>query len=217
MTILETHVPAPDADHVVGDPGNFDPLDEFYGQWNTRLAERYHPFLARLFGKWECIDGRLVVAPTEAFGNVLGESRLTILLHGPAEAAGYVVTGSLNLTFSPGDWIQPDVCVLHKTPQTEYTNTWVPADHFTMPVEFVSPRSTKKADEIDKPAECAKAGIPYFMRVEINREKSAVSIFQYKLIEGVYRLLVEAYPGERFAMTEPFEASFEVDALLAPR
>jgi Uma2 family endonuclease len=217
VTIMEARVPAPESDHehVVGDPRNFDPLDEFYGKWNTRLAERYRPFLARHFGKWECIDGRLVVAPPEAFGNVAGESRLMILLGGPASAKGYIVTGPLNLTFSPGDWIQPDICVLHKAPETEDTNKWVPADHFTMAVEFVSP-SSKKRDEIDKPALCARAGIPYFVRVEINREQRAAEISQHKLVGGSYRLLVQAFAGERFTMTEPFEASFDVAELLVP-
>jgi Uma2 family endonuclease len=218
VTIMEARVPAPaaDHDHMVGDPDNFDPLDEFYGQWNTELADRYHPFLARMFGRWECVGGRLVVAPTEAFGNSYGEGGMIALLRAPARAAGFFVTPPLNLSFSPGDWIEPDVCVLHRVPQTEHTNKWVPADHFTMPVEFVSPKSSKKADEIDKPALCAAAGIPYFMRVEIDHWKRTVAITQYKLVDGDYRQLAQAFTGERFTMTEPFEASFDTTELLAP-
>jgi hypothetical protein len=201
---------------VVGDPENFDPLDEFYGQWTTRLAERYRPLLVRLFGKVECIDGRLVLPPTETFGRALGKSKLMTLLRKPTNAARFILTAPLNLTFSPGDWIQPDICVLHKVPQIRHTNKWVPADHFTMPVEFVSPKSSKKADEIDKPALCAAASIPYFMRVEIDHWKRSVTITQYKLVDGDYRQLAQAFTGERFTMTEPFEASFDTTELLAP-
>lgn len=78
---------------------------------------------------------------------------------GADRGVGFTVYGSLNMAFQPEKWIQPDVCVLHRVPAPGRTKTWVPADHFTMPVEFVS-RSSRKQDRIDKPALCAEEGSP---------------------------------------------------------
>lgn len=203
MTIMETR-----------DPPWFDPLAEFYGWWNTRLAERYWSLLESLFGKWECVDGRLAVAPTQPSEIPYGSVGLISLLRRPARAAGFVVYGSLNLSFHPERWLQPDVCVLNRVP-AEHDKTWVPADHFTMPVEFIS-RSSRKADLVDKPALCAEAGIPYYLHVKIDSEKHTVTITQLKLLHGEYKPIASAVTGEQFTMTEPFPVSFDVNELLEP-
>lgn len=194
MTIMETHVRVPDHD---SEPTGFDPLAAFYGRWNTRLVERYRPLLSYLFPgkKVECVRGRLVVSPTEAPGNSYGEGGLIAMLRAPARAAGFL---------------------LHQVPETKATRTWVPADHFTMPVEFVSP-SSQVRDQIDKPELHAAHSIPYFMRVMIDSEQRSATITQFKLVRGRYKTVAEAVTGERFTMTEPFEASFDVDELLEPR
>lgn len=215
MTIMETHVRVPDHD---SEPTGFDPLAAFYGRWNTRLVERYRPLLSYLFPgkKVECVRGRLVVSPTEASGNSYGEGGLIAMLRAPARAAGFLVYGPLNLAFDPETYVIPDVCVLHQVPETKATRTWVPADHFTMPVEFVSP-SSQVRDQIDKPELYAAHGIPYFMRVMIDSEQRSATITQLKLVRGMYKTVAEAVTGERFTMTEPFGASFDVDELLEPR
>jgi len=47
----------------------FDPLYDLAGAWTTALAERYLPLPELPRGRYECDDGRLVAAPTEASTN----------------------------------------------------------------------------------------------------------------------------------------------------
>src|SRR5512133_2747967 len=89
----------------------FDPLREFYGMWNTRLAERYLPLPRGLFSKYECVDGRLVPSPAWPASNGYAAVQLSSLLGPPAEAAGFFVYGRGRLAFNPGTWIVPDLAV----------------------------------------------------------------------------------------------------------
>jgi Uma2 family endonuclease len=192
---------------------DFDPLVEFVGMWNTRLAERYLPIPELPGAKYECVDGRLSVTPSEAFSNAYGESRLVRLLGEAAEPSGLIVTTTLNLAFTPDTWIQPDVAVLHTPPRDEHEEVWVPAELCTMAVEFVSP-SSRKRDRIDKPDLCASAGIPYFMRIEIVRKLRHVEVKLYKLDDGTYRQIEGALAGAEFKADEPFPIQFAPEDLL---
>ena len=195
---------------------DFDPLRDFAGMWNTHLAERYLPLPGAPFSKYECADGRLVLSPAEASSNAYGAAGLIVLMSGPARAAGFFVYGSVNLAIAPDTWIQPDLTVLHRVPQSEGTRTWVPADHCTMPVEFVS-RSSRRRDRIDKPRLCATAGVPYFMRVEIEPRLRHVAVALLRLGPALDHVeAVHAVAGQRFTMAEPFELSFDPAELLEP-
>jgi Putative restriction endonuclease len=194
---------------------DFNPLVEFAGMWNMRLAEDFRAFLGARFGKWECIHGRLVVAPpTEASNNSWGEAQLAGLLGSSARRGGFFVYLSLNMAFDPDTWLQPDLNVLHRVPAVGDRKTWVPADHFTMPIEFVSV-STKHRDEHGKPQLLASAGVPYYMIVEIDPMERTVAVTQLKLSDGRYREIARATEGV-FTMVEPFEVSFDVAELLEP-
>src|SRR5688572_11083538 len=100
---------------------DFDPLVEFYGHWTTELAERYLPIPGVPASKYECWDGRLYMAPAEAARNSYGALKLGRLLAPGAEAAGFYVYGTTNLTMGPDRWLQPDVTIL-RSPET---GTWV--------------------------------------------------------------------------------------------
>jgi Uma2 family endonuclease len=195
--------------------GGFDPLVEFAGVWTTRLAERYLPLPDAVISRYECLDGRLYVAPTEVSSNSWGASRLIIALSRAAEPAGYYVYGSLNLTFGPQRWIQPDVTVLHRVPDSDDTRVWVPADHCTMPVEFVS-TSSRRRDAIDKPDLCATAGIRYFMRVEIEPRLRHAAVTLLRLRGKEQDVLAHAIAGQRLAMVEPFPLVLDPAQLLEP-
>jgi hypothetical protein len=194
----------------------FDPLYDLAGAWTTALAERYLPLPELPRGRYECDDGRLVVAPTEASTNSYGESRLIELLAPAARRAGFLVYGPVNLTFDPGNWIEPDVTVLHRSGEGQI---WVPATYCTMPVEMVSPSPRGlRRDRIDKPRKCAAAGIPFFMRVELNREirHAAVTLLRLDQKGGDYRSVAHAIAGQTFATDEPFPISFDPTDLLEP-
>jgi Uma2 family endonuclease len=190
-------------------PATFDPLVDFDGLWTTDLADHYLPLLELPEARYECIDGRLVVSPTEVNSNSYGAIELGSLVRTGARAAGFYVSGPVNLTFSPGQWIVPDLTVLHTLPQNDHEDKWVPASYVLMPVEFVSrSQDSRKRDFIDKPRRCAEAGIPYFMRIQIVRQLRSVEIELLKLAEGKYASLTGAAGGQEFATAEPFEMRF---------
>jgi hypothetical protein len=67
-------------------------------------------------------------------------------------------------------------------------------------------------DRIDKPAICADAGIPYFMRVEIDDHEARVELF--KLDTGKYTVHAKALTGQQFETELPFPISFDPAVLL---
>lgn len=158
--------------------------------------------------KYECLDGFLVTNPFEGSPNGFGMIELAVLLRESAMNAGRRVYPTVNVEFSPQRWIQPDLTVL-KEPIKGLT--WIPADLVLMPVEFVS-ASSRRRDRIDKPAECARAGIPYFMRVEF--AKDAVKVELLKLDGILYKTLVVAFSGQKFETDVPFPMSFDPAQLL---
>lgn len=103
----------------------FDPLIDFAGMWNYRLADRYLPLPELPKARYECVDGRLVVTPTEGFTNSFGELRLASIVRMAAEEAGMLVTGRINLLFEPDNWLEPDLAVLRERPDLD-EDTWVP-------------------------------------------------------------------------------------------
>ncbi|WP_335618087.1 hypothetical protein [Lentzea guizhouensis] len=81
-----------------------------------------------------------------------------------------------------------------------------------MPVEFVS-ASSRRRDRINKPAECAQAGIPYFMRVEFAKPH-AVKVELLELDGETYKPLATALSGQTFKTDVPFPMNFDPAQLL---
>jgi Uma2 family endonuclease len=188
---------------------DFDPLVELYGMWTTEAAEHYLPIPhTRLVGKYECLDGYLITSPREGSPNSYATLELGHILRDPARAAGHRAYSALNVEFHPNRWIEPDLVVL-KEPVKGLT--WIPADKVLIPIEFVS-TSSRRRDRIDKPGLCAEAGIPYFMRVEIDEHDAHVELF--KLDAGEYVLHAKALGGQQFMTIEPFPISFDPAVLL---
>lgn len=194
-------------------PAQFDPLIDLDGMWTTELADRYLPLPELPTARYECINGRLVMTPAEALSNAFGEMKLARLLAPAAEAAGFYVSGPVNLTFDSRQWIQPDVTILHSLPQTDEEDRWVPVRLCTMAVEFVSTGS-RKQDFVDKPRRCAEAGVPYFMRVEIVRRLRHASVTFFTLVDGEYQCTAEAVAGQRLQAEQPFVINFDPRELL---
>jgi Uma2 family endonuclease len=188
---------------------DFDPLVELYGVWTTELAEHYLPIPhAPLVGKYECLDGYLIMSPREGSPNSYAAAALTTILFEPARAAGRRAYSALNVMVHQSRWIEPDLVVL-KEPVKGLT--WVPADMVLIPIEFVS-ASSRRRDRIDKPAICADAGIPYFMRIEIDDHEAHVELF--KLDEGKYSVHAKALTGQQFETELPVPISFDPAVLL---
>lgn len=187
----------------------FDPLVELYGMWTTELAEHYLPIPhAPLVGRYECLDGYLIMSPREGSQNIHAAAELRDVLGDPAHAAGCRAYLTLNVEFHPNRWIEPNLVVL-KEPIKRLT--WVPVDKVLMPVELVS-KSSRRRDRIDKPALCAEAGVPYFMRVEIDEYSAHVELL--KLDGDRYVLHAQALSGQLFETELPFPLSFDPVVLL---
>jgi hypothetical protein len=89
--------------------------------------------------------------------------------------------------------------------------TWVPVDKVLMPVEFVS-RSSRRRDRIDKPALRAEAGVPFYMRVEVDEHDAHVELL--KLDGDRYVMHAKALSGQLFDTELPFPFSFDPAVLL---
>ena len=187
----------------------FDPLVELYGMWTTALAERYLPIPdTPLIGRYECLDGHLITSPREGSPNSFATMALARILVDPARQAGHRAYFALNVEFHPGRWIEPDLVVL-KEPIKGLT--WIPAEKVLIPIEFVS-ASSRRRDRIDKPALCAEAGIPYFMRIEIDEHDARVELF--RLVGDTYAVQAKALAGQLFETEIPFSLQFDPAVLL---
>lgn len=192
-------------------PSRFDPLVELHGLWTTELAERYLPIEGAPPAKYECLDGNLIMSPREGSANSYATIELGALLRGPARRAGHVAYSSVNMRFDNQRWIEPDLTVLRKPVKNV---TWVPAELVLMPIEFVS-RSSVRNDRIDKPALCAAAGVPYFLRVEVSLHEAHLELLRLD-DGGEYVVQAKALAGQEFRTELPFPLSFDPAALLEP-
>lgn len=188
-------------------PG-FDPLVEFDGAWTTELAERYLPIPGAPPSKYECVDGHLIMSPRENSANSYAAGELYALFRAPARALGYRAYPPVNMEFDQKNWIEPDLAVLREPVKHL---TFVPIGLLLMPVELVSPSSRTK-DYVDKPARCARAGVPYFMRVEVEYDEVLIDLLK---LEGEQYVLLEKGEGGREFSTElPFPMRFDPAVLL---
>ncbi|WNV91538.1 Uma2 family endonuclease [Umezawaea sp. Da 62-37] len=188
----------------------FDPLVELAGMWSTEVAEHYLPIPGFNVGKYECLDGNLIMSPYESSTNSYAAYQLQKRLDAPAVATKHRVYGTVNVAFQSTRWIQPDVTVLN---QPAAGLVWVPPHYVTMVVEFVSP-SSRKRDRIDKPLLCAEAGIPYFMEVEVSAQRKTATVRLLKLGVADYEELASAIAGHLFETSLPFPISFDPKDLL---
>lgn len=190
----------------------FDPLVDFDGLWTPELAERYLPIEGAPPARYEAVSGKLVMSPRGGSANSWGTAELVALMRRPARRAGHALYSALNVQLNPDTWIEPDLVVLRE-PVRDLT--WVPARKVLMPVELVSP-SSRRRDRIDKPLLSAIAGIPYYLRVEINRKRNVAELHLFELVGEDYTPLASALAGETFQMPRPFEMSFDPADLLEP-
>lgn len=192
--------------------GEFDPLRQFYGMWTLPLAEQYLPVEGAPPAKYESVGGYLVMSPREGSANSLAAGELFTILRKPARQAGHQAYTALNVEFESGTWIEPDLVVLQRPVRGL---TWVPAHTVLMPVEFVSP-SSRRRDRIDKPRLCAEAGIPWYLRIELDGRNRVAEVELLRLDGNAYIHHTAARSGEQLATDDPFPLRFDPAELLEP-
>ncbi|WP_440083178.1 Uma2 family endonuclease [Streptosporangium sp. LJ11] len=163
-------------------------------------------------GRYELIDGSLIVSPAPPFRHQRIGDRLQTYLETvtPEDLIPVTATGLL-LDRKPG--VIPDLMVVEAAPFEEGAEVAQP-EWVHLVVEIVS-RSTTATDRIIKHAKYAEAGIPYFWRVEMKSFRGQGSdelpvIFTHALDEnGEYQLIHRVSAGTTVELTEPFKLTLD--------
>ncbi|WP_433229737.1 Uma2 family endonuclease [Micromonospora sp. CA-248260] len=192
--------------------GSTGPVPQLPGGWTVRRAERHLPVGALAGTRHECVDGRLVVTPFPPAVESVATATLASAFVPAAEATGRHVLGRVNLTFTASCWIQPDVTVLHTLPAGDEQERWVPATLCTMAVEFVR-RGTRR-DPVDRLRRCAAAGVPWFLRVELDRRPHRMTATLLRREDGGYPVVGRAVGHQRLRTRLPFPIDFAPGRLL---
>jgi len=124
-------------------------------------------------------------------------------------AQGCAVFESVGVVLAPDQRPIPDVVVLRDTSlDTDLFN--FPVDRVVLVVEIVSP-STRSDDRFRKPALYAQAGIPCYLRVELDPPH----VVAHRIgADGLYEEVGRAEPGEVLKLTEPFPITIDPAALV---
>jgi Uma2 family endonuclease len=104
------------------------------------------------------------------------------------------------------DALEPDVLLLDAE-TIVLDRHYSTSDQVVIAVEVVSP-GTKRRDRLEKPAEYAAAGIPFYWRIE----QDPVHVFAYELgADGTYRLVADS--TEELVVEKPFEIRLPISEI----
>ncbi len=151
--------------------------------------------------RYELVDGVPCVTPAPSSGHQLVAFNLaTVLKHAaPDELAALEAVG---VVIANDQRPIPDVVVVRGF---DFGTNNYPASQVALAAEVVSP-STRSHDRFRKPALYAQAGIPTYVRVELD----PLHVVAYRLDdEGVYAECARAAAGETLRLDVPFPVSFD--------
>ena len=133
--------------------------------------------------RYEIVDGHLVVTPRPALPHQLACSVLISQLHLQCPTGDrWIVLGELDLPLGT-DLRVPDVVVVRReTLRNGSQPLSYSAADFGLVVEVMSP-SSRKTDLFAKPGEYAEAGIPLFLRLDLD---PATALHAFVLRDGAY-------------------------------
>ena len=180
-------------------------LDAHFGPW----SEEDLAGLPENMRRCELLDGALLVNPPPA----VPHQSVSLRLAGALQAAAtpqFLVVEAVGVRLPDATVFVPDVLVVSRDVGLANRSGILDPGAVALVVEIVSPGS-RTADRITKPALYARAGIPWFWRVEL---EDGPAVFAYRLEEGRYVPAGSAGPAERLAVTEPFAVSLNPADLL---
>ncbi|WP_240777375.1 Uma2 family endonuclease [Nonomuraea basaltis] len=162
----------------------------------------------------ELIDGSFVVSPMPAYDHALAAKRLVRILD-DACPQDYEVVETGNLEVGE-DGLIPDIVVGHADTMLAGVAMLTAAEAVCV-VEVVSPgKASWRRDYEIKPPKYAAAGIPVFIRVELQGD-DAPRVEVFNLGSQGYELVAEVKAGDMLTIVEPFPVSFDPAALAGPR
>ncbi|MEV1177188.1 Uma2 family endonuclease [Nonomuraea sp. NPDC049784] len=162
----------------------------------------------------ELIDGSFVVSPMPRYAHALSAGRLRqILVEAAPEAFEVVESGNLQVG---EDGLIPDIVVGYAAAILEDPVVLTASDVVCV-AEVVSPgKVNRDRDYTIKPPKYAAAGIPVFIRVDLEGG-DAPRVEVFNLGEQGYELVAEAKAGTVLTLDQPFPVSFDPAALTGPR
>ena len=156
--------------------------------------------------RFELVDGVLKGMTRVSIGHqeVLLELNLALRATTPP---GSVVIQGLGVVLAEDQRAVPDLVVIRTS---DHALSDVPAERVVLVAEVVS-TSTRSTDRFVKPALYAQAGIPCYLRVELD----PAHIVAYRLdADGVYEEVGRAEPGQILTLDAPFPISIDPAALV---
>lgn len=154
----------------------------------------------------ELLDGSLLVSPSAGYRHQRLSSQLWLALS-VAAPAGLEVLEAVNVRVGPGRILIPDLVVLN-TPGAEGTVA-DPAEVLLV-VEITSPGNAV-VDRAIKPPLSAAAGIPHYLRIELDVQGPTVEVFELR--RGRYDSVQRVQPGQRLRLDRPLRVDLDLAAL----
>lgn len=157
--------------------------------------------------RYELVDGvpRVMAPPKIKHQRALKRLDAIVEAAAPDEV---IVMQAIGVVLAPDQCPVPDLVVVRTDDAEE---SWcVAADLVAMVAEVVSP-STRADDRFRKPAQYAQAGIPVYLRVELE----PVHVIAYAVDEdGLYVETARAEPGQLLSLETPFPITLDPADLL---
>lgn len=183
------------------------PLDELFAGRAGPWTEQEWAALPESMGRVELLDGELVVSPFPAVAHQRLVRNLARALEAAAPA-GFEVFEGLNIRVGRDRIMIPDIVVLTKP---GFDALIVGPDLVALVVEVTSP-SNAWVDRLVKPGAYAGAGIPSFLRVDLDRAGRELGATSYSLTTKGFIACAQA-SGGRLTLTEPFPVGLNLAAL----
>lgn len=183
------------------------PLDELFAGHAGPWTEQDWAALPESMGRVELLDGALVVSPFPAVAHQRLVRNLARALE-MAAPAGFEVFDGLNVRVGRDRIMIPDIVVLD---EPGLDAVIIEPGPVALVVEVTSP-SNAWVDRQVKPEAYARAGIPYFLRVDLDRTGAGLDATSYSLTPEGFIISARAVGG-RLVMDKPFPADLDLAAL----
>ena len=152
--------------------------------------------------KVELVDGVLVVMPLPSVVHQRLVQRISMLLEQTCPTGEWEVFPGLNVRLWPGHFRNPDIIVTRRGAMSRY----VPASDILLLVEITSPGNFRQ-DRIVKHGDYAAAGVPFYLRIDLEKGHEVLEATLFELVDGEYREAARSDAGVlRAARPWPFEA-----------
>ena len=185
------------------------PLDELFAGHGGPWTEAEWLALPESMGRVELLDGALVVSPNAGLPHQRMLGNLWQVLR-QAAPSGFEVIAGANVRVRPGGILIPGIAVL-SAPGLD--GAICDARHVVLAVELTSP-SNAWADRLVKPEAYARAGIPYYLRVDLDRGPEQLAAVLYTLAPGAqYAEIARSDIAGLLVLDRPFAVTLDLPAL----